>query len=137
MKESDLEKEKAAKNIGTARIRLEWLYFREKQLDEKHVETLQLRFQKDCQRLPARNHIPAVINQQHLDSALQISGIKDGLVRTNSQNEFPELSFWTGYQLECLHGKHRIQAAKQALSPSDMWWTVDLYRADINHCIAL
>jgi len=47
----------------------------------------------------------------------------------NAQHESPELGFWPGYQLECLHGRHRIQAAKQALLPPDKWWTVDLYLA--------
>ena len=45
----------------------------------------------------------------------------------NAQHEFLELGFWPGYQLECLHGRYRIQAAKQALLPPDKWWTVDLY----------
>ena len=133
--ELNLEKEKAAKCNGTARIRLEWLHFRDNQLDDKHVQDLQSRFQKNCLRLDARNHIPAIIDQQHLDFALRISGIPEGMLSIDSQNEFPELSFWAGYELECLHGKHRIQAAKQALLPPDMWWTVDLYRAGmINYC---
>ncbi len=125
--ESNLEKEKSIKYKGTARIELEWLHFWEKRLDVKHIQNLQSHFQKDCRRLDARNHIPAVIDQQHLDSALCVSGISDGVLPINSQHEFPELGFWAGHQLECLHGRHRIQAAKQALSPLDKWWTVDLY----------
>lgn len=133
--ESNLAKEKATKFNGTARIRLEWLYFRGNQLDDRHVQDLQSRFQKECRRLDARNHIPAIIDQKHLDSALRVSGIPEGVLPINSQNRFPELGFWTGYELECLHGRHRIQAAKQALLPPDMWWTVDLYRAGmINYC---
>lgn len=28
---------------------------------------------------------------------------------------------WNGYQLECLHGQHRIQVAQQVLSPLNRW----------------
>ena len=76
-----------------------------------------------------RNHIPAVINKQHLGSVLQISRILEGELPKNSQHKYLNLGFWAGYQLECLHRRHRIEAAKQALLPSDKWWTVDLYLA--------
>ena len=133
-KESTLEKEKSIKYRGTARIQLEWLHFGEKQLDIKHVQDLQSRFQKDCRRLDARNHVPALIDEQHLVSALRVSGISEGVLLMNPQHDFPELGFWPGYRLECLHGRHRIQAAKHALLPPDKWWTVDLYLAGrINH----
>lgn len=39
---------------------------------------------------------------------------------------YPELVFPAGYQVECLHGRHRIQAAKELGLD---WWTVDLYLA--------
>jgi hypothetical protein len=132
-KESTLEKEKSIKYKGTARIKLEWLHFAEKQLDIKHVQDLQSRFQKDCRRLDTRNHVSAIIDEQDLDCALRVSGIS---LPINAQHEFPELSFRPGYKLECLHGRHRIQAAKQALLPPDKWWTVDLYLAGmINYLI--
>lgn len=128
-KELTLEKEKSIKYKGTARIKLEWLHFEEKLLDIKHVQDLQSRFQKDCRRLDTRNHVPAIIDEQDLACALRVSGILSEMLPINAQHEFPELSFWPGYQLECLHGRHRIQAAKQALLPSDKWWTVDIYLA--------
>ena len=135
-RESTLEKEKSIKYKGTARIKLEWLHFEEKQLDIKHVQDLQSRFQSDCRRLDTRNHVPAIIDEQHLDCALRVSGISTGVLPINAQHEFPELGFWPGYQLKCLHGRHRIQAAKQALLPPDKWWTVDLYLAGmIDHLI--
>lgn len=133
LKESNLEKEKRIKYKGTARIGLEWLYFREKDLDITHVQELQSLFRKDCRRLDARNHVPAIIDQHHLDSALRVSEIREDVLFMNSQHNIPELIFWSGYQLECLHGRHRIQAAKQVLSPSNKWWTVDLYLAGMTN----
>lgn len=128
--ESKTEKEKGIKYRGTARIKLNWLHFQwneSRELNKKNVQDLISCFQKDCRRLDIRNHIPAIINQQDLDSALRVSGTLEGVLPTNLQHEYPELDFWAGYQLECLHGRHRIQAAQQVLSPPNRWWTVDLY----------
>ncbi|TAQ83715.1 hypothetical protein B7494_g7958 [Chlorociboria aeruginascens] len=36
----------------------------------------------------------------------------------------------SGHHLTCLHGRHRIQAAREILPPTDAWWAVDLYLAD-------
>ena len=119
--ESELEREKGIKYRGTARIRLKWLCFQRKGFDVKNVQHLMSCFQKDCRRLDIRNHIPAVISQEDLDSALQVSDIPHGIMLTVSREEYSELGFWIGYQLECLHGRHRIRAAKHCLLPSDKW----------------
>lgn len=127
-----LEAEKRVKYQGTARIRLEWLHFRwnePRELDVKNVERLKSNFRKDCRRLDIHNHIPALINQQHLDAAIQASRISAGTLLSNPLDGYPELVFPAGYQLECLHGRHRIQAGKEVLSCGDKWWTVDLYLA--------
>ena len=121
--ESRIEAEKRIKYKGTARIRLKWLHFqwnRPRELDGKNVERLKADFRKDCRRLDEHNHIPAVIDQQSLNAAEELSGV---LAR---QLGYPELVFPAGYQVECLHGRHRIQAAKEL---GLEWWTVDLYLA--------
>ena len=130
--DSQLESEKTTKYLGTARVQLQWLSFQNNELDAKHVQVLKLSFEGDCRRLDVRNHIPAIIDQQNLDSALQLSGISQGQLFQCSQYQPLELGFWLGYQLECLHGRHRVQAAKLALASSNKWWTVDLYLAGIN-----
>ena len=128
--ESKIEKEKSIKYSETAHIKLKWLHFQwnePRELNKKNVQDLISCFQKDCHRLNIHNHIPAIIDQQDLDSALRVSGILKGVLLTNLQHEYPELDFWADYQLECLHRQHRIQVAQQVLSPSNRWWTVDLY----------
>ena len=40
------------------------------------------------------------------------------------------------HDLICLHGRHRIEAAKKYLHPDDKWWVVDLY-SDANVPFAL
>ena len=124
--EDDLQKEKTTKHYGTARIKLDWLHFKNNRLNDKQVRDLRIRLGRACRRLDAQSHIPAIIDQQDFLNAIHISGLSEGLLPATSRSEFLELSFWSGYQLECLHGRHRIQAAKQALLRQDMWWTIDI-----------
>ena len=119
---------------GTARIKLEFLAFerdRPRELDVKNLERLKTILSKDCRRLELFNHIPALIKQEDLDLAIRLSGIpaEDLLLGPSQNNRYPELVFPPGYRLECLHGRHRVQAGKEVLRRGDKWWTVDLYRA--------
>jgi hypothetical protein len=137
LEDSKIERERRRTYRGTARVRLEALHFRRnrpRELDRKHVEYLKRCFRKDgCRRLPKENHISAVIDQEHLDRAIRGSEISQADLLTNQPHHYAELVFPSGYQLECLHGQHRIQAAREVeiLSPIDKWWTVDLYLAGI------
>ncbi|KAH7323832.1 hypothetical protein BKA65DRAFT_555502 [Rhexocercosporidium sp. MPI-PUGE-AT-0058] len=102
-------------------------------LTGKHVEYLKGCFRKDqCRRLEVRNHIEAEVDQQILDVALRGSNVTARELLTNQPNGCPELVFPQGFQIECLHGQHRIQAAREFLLPTDKWWTVDFYTSDIN-----
>jgi hypothetical protein len=131
-----LEAERRVKYKGTARIKLELLYFRQdesRELDRKHVEYLKQCFQKEgCRPLEVPHHIPAVIDQEQLDAAILASGISARDLLSNPPDGYPELVFPNKFQLECLHGRHRIQAAREFLSPRNKWWAVDLYLAGTN-----
>lgn len=65
-----LEVEKRLKFKGTARIRLDQLYFLwndAKELNKKNVDRLKAIFQQHgCRRLEVQHHIPAVIDQVSL-----------------------------------------------------------------------
>lgn len=124
------EVEKQVKYRSTARVQLERLQFKEsRELDKKNLERLKANFRKDCRRLDRRNHIPALIDQQLLDAAIRASGISAEMLMSNQG--FPEMNLPAGYNLECLHGRHRIQAGKETLSGRDQWWTVNFYLAGI------
>ncbi|OAF54638.1 hypothetical protein VC83_08804 [Pseudogymnoascus destructans] len=56
----------------------------------------------------------------------------DDLLTNDEVPDYPLLEFPTGFHLECLHGRHRIEAGCEFLHPGDDWWTVDLYLADLN-----
>lgn len=127
--ESKIEAEKCIKYKGTARIRLKWLHFQwnqPRELDSKNVERLKADFQKDCRRLDEHNHISAVIDQQSLDGAEELSAVSARQLGKYPQGGYPKLVFPAGYQVERLHRRHRIQTAKELRLD---WWTVDLYLA--------
>jgi hypothetical protein len=49
----------------------------------------------------------------------------------NTQDGYPELEFPGG--IECLRGRHRIQARKEWLLPTEKWWIVDLYLSGMSY----
>ncbi|KAG9241126.1 hypothetical protein BJ878DRAFT_558879 [Calycina marina] len=132
-REERLATEGREKYQGTARIKLEVLHFPQnepRELDRKNVERLKGYFKKgQCHRV-GRNHIPAVIDQSQLSEVLRDSNVS---VKTLLSNTDPHamLRFPAGSQLQCLHGRHRIQAAREFLTPRESWWTVDLYLSDL------
>lgn len=126
-----LEKERRRVSRGTARVRLEALQFphQTREIDAKRVEYLEGCFREyGCRPLPKKNHICAVLDQDDLVAAMRASGVTLEELLSNPPDNYVELWFPDGYRLECLHGKHRIQAACDFLQrPSDRWWVVDLY----------
>ncbi|OBT55954.1 hypothetical protein VE04_03627 [Pseudogymnoascus sp. 24MN13] len=137
-----LEGEKRLKFKGTAKISLDVLYFKQnqpRQLNLKHVEYLKECFQNEgCHRLPLCRHIPAKIDQWCLDATIKESGVSARQLlstakRAGGTTDYPRLIFPSDVQVECLHGRHRIEALKKSrLLPEDMWWTVDLYLSDLD-----
>ncbi|ELR08409.1 hypothetical protein VC83_03556 [Pseudogymnoascus destructans] len=128
---------------GSALVKLESLNWEEHktcQHDPKNVLRLKKIFEKEgCRSLKVGNHIPAIVDQHHLDTAIenakQNKTWKTGILPSSyamidSENGYPELEFPGG--IICLHGLHRIQAGK-ALRPAEKWWIVDLYLSGISY----
>jgi hypothetical protein len=138
LEDLQLEAETRQTYRGSARISLDVLYFQRdehRDLDRKHVDYLKGCFQRDkCRRLEKRNHIEAVVDQPRLDAALRSSDVSARELLTNEPNGCPKLSFPAGFKLRCVHGQHRIQAAREFLLPHDKWWTVDLYTSGRCKC---
>lgn len=125
-KDTQVEEQKCVNYRGTAHIRLKWFpQIKPSDLDTSHLEKLKGIFKENCCQNNIHNHVPATIDQQHFNAALKISGISE--LPKNFSVEYPELSFEAGYQLDFLHGKHRIQAAREVLFDPNDWWTVDFY----------
>ena len=139
-----LERERRLNYRGTARVSLDVLQFLvddSQELDENNVERLKRIFQREgCRRQFVSNHILVAIDQACLDTALGLSRLSSAALFAQPSNDtgvgdYPELQFPDGVRLTCLHGRHRIQAAREFLSPHDKWWIADLYLT--GKCVAL
>jgi hypothetical protein len=127
--ERRLAEELSAKFKGTASVNIAILDFPFKKLrdeDEKNTERLEKLFkkQKGCRDWDVFNHIPAVIQQDQLDAALERSRISSEAL-LEARDGHLQLDFPTGFLLSCLRGQHRALAAKA--SRGNTRWTVDLY----------
>lgn len=75
--ECKLRAERSVKYQGTVRVRLEHLHFEwnePRELSRKNVERLKEVFRiETVRRLELRNHIPALIDEVDLDTAIQVS----------------------------------------------------------------
>lgn len=130
--ERRLATERSLKFRGTASIKLEVLHFqqdkREDHERQKNTKRLENIFRDaGYDRLDLRNHIVAVIDQQRLDASIRDSGISAQKLFADPRDGYPKLDFPPGYQLECLHGQARVEAATKVLPLGDKRWTVDLY----------
>lgn len=125
--------EKQAHFAGCAKVQFKHLTFDVNHsqptilaLDPKNVERLIQVFKLEgCLRLDIAHHIPAIVNAQTLRESLYQSQVPENTLH-GRQNP-PALRFPDNTYLLCLHGKHRIAAAREILLPGDTWWTVDLY----------
>jgi len=128
-----LQRERQAQFRGTARIKLSSLRAdqaratREQFLLPKNVRRLHSIFVTEgCRRLAAENHIPALISREDLEAAIHRSGTTQSALLHSTDEEPPELQL-PFEPLVYLHGRHRIQAAREFFVEGDDWWTVDLY----------
>ena len=109
--------------------------------DPVHVEHVKRIFRiEGCRRFHVKHHIPAVVEQHQLDAALKDARrngrwngdtLPSNYAIINTRDGYPELDFPAG--IECLHGRHRIQAGDEWLPLSEKWWIVDLYLAHISY----
>ncbi|KAL5325404.1 hypothetical protein ACEPPN_006529 [Leptodophora sp. 'Broadleaf-Isolate-01'] len=134
--ESRLDAERRLKYLGAARISLDVLRLYwdgtnvRREPSRQHVAILAECFHKEgCHRLELYNHVPAKISQECLASALRDSKVSAHQLL----NDVPELTFPDEYKLDYLHGLHRIEAAREFLSETDKWWTVDLYLSEYSN----
>ncbi|KAJ4329997.1 hypothetical protein N0V95_010119 [Ascochyta clinopodiicola] len=131
--EEEIERQKSSHFRGRAKVPLDFLHFSEhspRDIDRGNVQRLMGVFREEgVKRLQNEHHIPAIVGKDDLLSAVQLSGVSLVDLLNSSQESPPRLTFPDGYRLRCLHGKHRIEAAKKSacLQGQDRWWTVTLY----------
>ncbi|KAI9727190.1 MAG: hypothetical protein M1834_008498 [Cirrosporium novae-zelandiae] len=131
-------KEKQSCFRGTARIDLQHLQFKRlvRELDYANISRLINVFKSEqgCNRLEPEHHVPALINDEDLNLVLQKSNVSPtDLLKPQTEPYYLAIPNWM--KLSCLHGRHRIYAARTFLRPGDQWWTVDLYTSDISDAV--
>lgn len=118
-----------APTLGIVRINLESLdFYPGRAIDNDIVLYLKSVFEDSgCDREHDQNVVPANISSTALDSIL----VTSGLTRSELQLSLIHPSYRpllnTGdLKVLCLHGRHRIEAAKRFLNSDSLWWTVKI-----------
>lgn len=106
---------------GYARVNIDNLEFHSvRDLDDQNVDRLLGIFRLcGCQRDDPANAVPVVVEDQTL------SDFSPALSQTTIGARTVPLSGTV--KLQCLHGRHRISAARRFLAASDNWWTVKVF----------
>ena len=129
----DLSADVSSYYKGVARVSLQSLYFESvlgtrahREHCEKNVKRLKEIFsiENGCNRYDEENYISATVDERSLLRSLQSSGYGEDSIRAPPSSEIPYLE---NIHLNCLHGLHRILAAKEVLDEDDQWWTVKLF----------
>jgi hypothetical protein len=80
-----------------------------------------------CRPQPAQNHVLILIDQSCLDATLERSGVSSTALMTVTGDDYCVLQALDSTRLTCLNGHHRVQAAREFLSPREKWWIADFY----------
>ncbi|OAL33366.1 hypothetical protein AYO20_07377 [Fonsecaea nubica] len=132
----DIVRDKASNFRGKARVMLNVLRFTPeniRDLDRANVERLKAIYEEEgCLREGPERHVPAIISLADLTRAIEFTGTSEvslDRLLDNPKELPPLLKFPPNVHIECLTGKHRIQAARESakLRAVDKWWIVDLY----------
>ena len=127
--EQRIASDKLAKFKGAARVSIQHLEFPHptRPIDRKAIRQLIREFDGEgCIREEASHRIPVVIDNSILQAALERLSLTAETFRSKADHP-PFLKLGSGVKLECLHGQHRVLAAKEHLAASQLWWVVDIY----------
>ncbi|KAH2804272.1 hypothetical protein KXW44_000532 [Aspergillus fumigatus] len=120
--------------LGTAKVQLRHIDIGPKgRLDRARVRRLRRVFRVNgIYPLQRENHVEVVICQSDLEQTLDQNGLTLQEFRAKDPDSYPTLDF-TGRPLRCLHGKHRIQAARDVLPSFRRWWIADFYTEGLSN----
>jgi hypothetical protein len=129
-REQRISRDKLAKYKGSAKVSIAHLDFPHpcRQINSRVIERLKRDFEGEgCIKDKQTNRIPAIIDDSILQIGLEKLAINTETFKAVSNSDPPKLHLERDVKLECLHGQHRVLAAKEALVSSERWWVVDLY----------
>jgi len=129
--ETRLNEERKKHFLGCAKIDLKHLNFSQssaRELDDENIQRLLSAFKlTGCLRLDTQYHVPAIIDAHFLSQMVREGGASLDDIRSHEPSRWPALKLPEGSEIECLHGQHRLVAAREYLLPRDQWWVIDLY----------
>jgi len=126
----DILKDKDAKYLGTALVSIAHLTFPHpcRQIDRKVVEQLKRDFEGEgCLNEDISNGVPVMIDNEAFYKGLEKLAMNAGDFKAVPKTAPVRFQLDHGTRLECLHGQHRILAAKEFLSSVGSWWSADFY----------
>ena len=113
---------------GYARVRLDDVEFDSgRDLDSRNVRRLLGVFKRSCERENPGNAISVVVRKEILANMLQ-QDLHREAIHSLSPEQLPYLKT----KVLCLHGKHRICAARRLLRHSERWWIAKIYDSGKN-----
>lgn len=117
---------------GFARIKLDNIDFDSgRDLDDQKVNRLVKVFELEpqgCERASLANAIPVIVGKDILANLFP----PGHLYSTTLHSLVPDQLPWLSTRVICLHGKHRIHAARKFLRIHDRWWTVKIFDSGRN-----
>ena len=121
-------REKSRTFCGSVKVPLDKICHEERpnnlrQFNKKNVTKLIDSFRsEDCLRLDPEHHVPALIPRSAAPQGLRLGG------------EPPH--FDPEHPVICLHGRHRLEAARKFFTGTEnRWWVVDLYSRGGRVCL--
>ncbi|KAF7134092.1 hypothetical protein CNMCM5793_005721 [Aspergillus hiratsukae] len=132
--DSGLATERHHAFLGSAKVHLRHLDIGPRgRLDRNKLRKLRRVFRTNgIYPLQRENHVEVIVSRSDLDYALDQNGLTLQEFRENGPDGYPTLDF-SGRPLRCLHGKHRIQAARDILPSFRRWWIADFYLEDVSN----
>lgn len=117
---------------GVARIRLDSLAFSNPDpISQQNLRRLCRIFKNfRCLHQLPEHRILVLLSERQFDAALAILRITPEQFQTPLENHEYELVSPLAEPFRCLHGKHRVEAGRQVLQPSDQWWSANVLVSD-------
>lgn len=135
---AQLEADKQKYFLGSAKVDIDSFRFDPHLPRDKHSQNSERLLSAyelvGCSQLDPSNHIPAVIDDAEFEQALSSATSTRDMALARDHSKWPVLKFSGDLSVECLRGKHRIDAARVYLRPGLRWWVVDFYSKSDRPC---
>ena len=128
---SQLEEDRRRYFLGSAKVDIDILSFDKslpRETNAQNIERLLSSFElTGCLQLDPQHHLAAIIAPSTFHEAISHAGSTGEAALDRDPSRWPRVSFPAQFRVQCLRGKHCIEAAKHYLTGRHRWWVVDFY----------